>query len=54
MVRPRWHDALIIIATVVVLSFGAAALWWGDMWGYLGSDGSGSEQAPAPVAPGKV
>jgi hypothetical protein len=55
MVRPRWHDALIITSIIAVLSFGAAAIWWNDVWAFLRSgDGSGTERGTTPVQPGKV
>ena len=54
MVRPRWHDALIISAIIAVLAVGVTALWWGDVGAFLRRDGSGSEPGTTPVQPGKV
>jgi hypothetical protein len=55
MVRPRWHDALIIVALVGVLVVGVCALWWDDVLGILGiTSGSGSGDTPPPVVPGNV
>jgi hypothetical protein len=55
MVRPRWHDALIITAIVGVFFVGVWALWWDDVRAFWGDEaGSGSAEGPAPVAPGKV
>ena len=47
MVRPRWHDALIITAIVALLGVGVWALWWDDVRGYFGDDkGSATEKQP--------
>jgi hypothetical protein len=56
MVRPRWHDALIIGAIVVVFSVGVWALWWEDVRGALGlTPAKGSaEPTSAPVVPGST
>jgi hypothetical protein len=35
MVRPRWHDVLIVTAIVSLLVVGVMALWWDDVRGYL-------------------
>ena len=55
MVRPRWHDALIIGAIVTVFSVGVWALWWGDVRGWFRLE---SDQKPADpstlVRPGGV
>jgi hypothetical protein len=53
MVRPRWHDALIVAAIVGLLATGVWALWWEDvraLW-------KGPERAPSgpvPVETGKT
>lgn len=31
MVRPRWHDMLIVVAVVGLLVVGIWALWWDDV-----------------------
>lgn len=55
MVRPRWHDALIIAAIVGVAVVGIWALWWDDVLGVFGiTPGSGSAEGPPPVVPGNV
>jgi len=55
MVRPRWHDALIIGGIVALLSVGVWALWWDDVRGYLGLDGKdGAADGPAVIVPGKT
>jgi hypothetical protein len=55
MVRPRWHDALIIVGIVGVLLVGVWALWWADVRVALGWDeGSGAVQDPAPVSSGQT
>jgi hypothetical protein len=33
MVRPRWHDVVIVVAIVGVALAGAWALWWDDVRG---------------------
>lgn len=56
MVRPRWHDALIIGAIVTLCVVGIWALWWDDVRGKLGlepAQGS-AESTPAPVVPGST
>jgi len=56
MVRPRWHDALIVSAIVVLLAAGVWSLWWDDVRSILHLDpGSpGAEDAPAPLAQGRT
>ena len=57
MVRPRWHDALIVSAIVALLAIGVWALWWDDVRVLLHldpGDGAGSGAAvdrPTPVNP---
>ena len=31
MVRPRWHDALIVTAIVTLFVVGVWSLWWEDV-----------------------
>ena len=38
MVRPRWHDALIVSAIIGLLVVGIWALWWDDVRALLGPD----------------
>ncbi len=35
MVRPRWHDLVIVAALVGLLFVGVWALWWDDVRAYL-------------------
>ncbi len=35
MVRPRWHDAVIVLGVVGLLGAGVWALWWDDARAYL-------------------
>ncbi|MBA3454217.1 MAG: hypothetical protein H0T42_14075 [Deltaproteobacteria bacterium] len=55
MLRPRWHDALIVTAIVGLLMVGVWALWWDDVRAALDlgpADGSAVE--PAPPASGQT
>ena len=54
MVRPRWHDAFIVVAIVGLLAVGVWALWWDDVRGYLNLDPGGGSDVPAPVATGRT
>ena len=45
MVRPRWHDALIVSAIVALLAVGVWALWWEDVRGILHL---GPSEGPSP------
>jgi len=60
MVRPRWHDALIVVAILGVLVVGVWALWWDDVRAVLGlpseaaGKGSGAAPAPAPSTAGQT
>lgn len=49
MVRPRWHDALIVASIVGLLATGVWALWWEDVRVLLklGPDRSPAEAVPA-------
>jgi hypothetical protein len=54
MVRPRWHDALIISAIVGLLAVGVWALWWDDVRSllHLGpAEGSSGEPRATPANP---
>ncbi len=53
MVRPRWHDALIVTALVGLLALGVWALWWDDVRSFL-SLGPENPEENAPVAPGQT
>lgn len=53
--RPRWHDALIVMAIIGLLAVGVWALWWDDVRSALHlGPGSADEPAPAPVAHGQT
>lgn len=43
MVRPRWHDAIIVGVLAVFVAVGVWALWWDDVRAYL-------HLKPAPAA----
>ncbi len=55
MVRPRWHDIVIVAALVGFVAVGVWALWWDDVRTYLHlapqkpASGSGAEKS-APEA----
>ncbi|NVB79314.1 MAG: hypothetical protein HOV81_13040 [Kofleriaceae bacterium] len=57
MVRPRWHDALIVSAIVALLAVGVWALWWDDVRGLLhlgpdrGTEGGSAVERPVTVIP---
>jgi hypothetical protein len=55
MVRPRWHDALLIAAVLGLLLAGVWSLWWDDVRSvlHLGPAGGGSDTA-APTASGQT
>ena len=53
MVRPRWHDALIVTALVGLLAVGVWALWWDDVRRVLNLGPSNTEEN-APVQPGRT
>ena len=55
MVRPRWHDALLIAAVLGLLLAGVWSLWWDDVRSalHLGPAG-GAPDATAPVAQGQT
>lgn len=52
MVRPRWHDAVIVTAIVALLAIGVWALWWDDVRGFLHlGPGQGPEAGSAVDRP---
>lgn len=53
MVRPRWHDALIVSAIIGLLAVGIWALWWDDVRGALnlGPEQGSSSEPSASVKP---
>jgi hypothetical protein len=53
MVRPRWHDALLVAAIAGLLAIGVWSLWWDDVRTvlHLGPEGG---DAPPPVAQGQT
>jgi hypothetical protein len=55
MVRPRWHDALLVAAVLGLLFAGVWSLWWDDVRAvlHLGPAG-GSSDATAPVVQGQT
>lgn len=57
MVRPRWHDAAIVLGIVALLAVGVWALWWDDVRGLLNL-GPDRDDAPArdtaPVTPNQT
>jgi hypothetical protein len=55
MVRPRWHDALLIAAVLGLLAAGVWSLWWDDVRAalHLGPAG-GAPDATAPVVQGQT
>lgn len=54
MVRPRWHDALIVVAILGVLVVGVWALWWGDVRAAMGWGEDGPAVDPAPITSGQT
>lgn len=53
MVRPRWHDALLITAVLGLLILGVWSLWWDDVRSILHL-GPGSADTAAPIARGQT
>jgi hypothetical protein len=51
MVRPRWHDALIVAAITGLFAMGVWALWWEDVRSLLKL---GPERAPAELVPAET
>jgi hypothetical protein len=54
MVRPRWHDALIVTAIVGLLVMGVWALWWEGVRGLLKLDPARSPSGSVPAETGKT
>ena len=52
MVRPRWHDALIVAAIAGVLVLGVWALWWDDVRELLHLGPGSAAEGPSPIATG--
>lgn len=38
MVRPRWHDAVIVLALVALAAVGVAAIWGDSIAEFFGSE----------------
>jgi hypothetical protein len=53
MVRPRWHDALLVSAIVGLFCIGIWSLWWDDVRSALHL-GPGSDDVAAPIARGQT
>lgn len=55
MVRPRWHDVIIVGALVALVAVGVWALWWDDVRVFLhlgpAKSGSGAPVEKPPVEP---
>jgi len=52
MVRPRWHDALIVVAVVALAGLGVWALWWDDVRALLHlGPGAGSSGEATTITP---
>ncbi len=53
MLRPRWHDALIVSAIVALLAVGIWALWWDDVRDllHLGPGNGSAVDKPAATQP---
>jgi hypothetical protein len=47
MVRPRWHDALIVAAITALFVVGIWSLWGDDVRAILRPDGDGGHAAPS-------
>jgi hypothetical protein len=54
MVRPRWHDALIVTAIVGLLAMGVWALWWDDVRVLLKLGPDQPASGSVPVETGKT
>jgi hypothetical protein len=46
MLRPRWHDAVIVSAIMALLAIGVWSLWWDDVRSLL-DPAPGSASAPS-------
>ncbi len=53
MVRPRWHDVLIVGSIMALLAAGVWALWWEDVRAYLDRGGP-ADDTVAPVPTGQT
>jgi hypothetical protein len=55
MSRPRWHDALLVVAITGILAIGVWSLWWDDVRSalHLGPAGD-SDDVAAPIAQGQT
>lgn len=57
MVRPRWHDAAIVVGIMALLAVGVWALWWDDVRRLLNL-GPAADDRPvddnAPVTPNQT
>jgi hypothetical protein len=53
MVRPRWHDALIVTALVGLLAVGVWALWWDDVRSFFNL-GPENPEENAPISPNQT
>jgi hypothetical protein len=51
MVRPRWHDVLIVAGIVGLLATGIWALWWEDVRAALKL---GPDRDPAAIVPAET
>jgi hypothetical protein len=51
MVRPRWHDVLIVAGIVGLLAMGIWALWWEDVRAALKL---GPDRNPAGIVPAET
>jgi len=55
MVRPRWHDAVIVSAIVGLLAAGIWSLWWDDVRSILRlAPDSPTPETPASAASGRT
>lgn len=48
MLRPRWHDALIVAAILALFAVGVWALWGDDVRALLGAPAEEATPAPSP------
>jgi hypothetical protein len=54
MVRPRWHDGLLVMAIVGILAIGVWSLWWDDVRSILHLGPTDGSQDAAPTAQGQT
>jgi hypothetical protein len=50
MVRPRWHDAVIVLALLALTAVGIAAIWGDSIAELFGSEPA-AEQSTEPAKP---